>query len=232
MLGFAKPSDAVGIILNFNQKNLPVVGVMQDFHDQSTRSPIFPIVFASGNGSFFHVRLKPAIAGGQNWKNAISKIQTAFQRIYPEAEFDYKFYDEKIANLYATEQETAGLLSWATGLSIFISCLGLLGLVMFTINSRTKEIGVRKILGASVSNIVGVLSTDFVKLVCIAFIIAAPIAWIVMHNWLQDFSYRTSISWWVFVLSGGFMLLLAFLTLSIQTIKAALVNPVNSLRSE
>ncbi|PWT94899.1 MAG: hypothetical protein C5B52_19025 [Bacteroidetes bacterium] len=232
LLGFQNPNDAVGIILNFGKRNLPVVGVMQDFHDQSTHSPIFPIVFASGNGSMFHVRLKPSNPGGQNWKNAINKMQAAFKKIYPDASFDYKFYDEKIAKMYATEQQTAGLLTWATGLSIFISCLGLLGLVMFTINSRTKEIGVRKILGASVSNIVKVLSTDFVKLVCVAFIIAAPLAWITMNKWLEDFTYRTSISWWVFLLSGGMMILVAILTLSFQTIKAALVNPVKSLRTE
>ena len=116
--------------------------------------------------------------------------------------------------------------------AIFISCLGLLGLVMYTINTRTKEIGIRKILGASVTNILSILSTDFIKLVCIAFIIAAPLAWWAVYKWLQDYAYKTAISWWVFALCGSTMLLIALLTLSIQTIKAALSNPVKSLRTE
>jgi ABC-type antimicrobial peptide transport system permease subunit len=124
------------------------------------------------------------------------------------------------------------LLTWATGLAILISCLGLLGLVMYTINTRTKEIGIRKILGASVTNILSVLSTDFLKLVCIAFLIAAPVAWWASYKWLEDFAYRTAMSWWVFVVSGIFMLLMALITLSFQTIKAAIANPVKSLRAE
>ena len=134
--------------------------------------------------------------------------------------------------MYQREQQTANLLSWATGLAIGISCLGLLGLVMYTINTRTKEIGIRKVLGASVTNIVSVLSSDFIKLVCIAFLIGAPLAWWATDKWLQNFAYRTSMSWWVFVLAGLFMLLLALLTLGIQTVRAAMANPVKSLRTE
>ena len=140
--------------------------------------------------------------------------------------------DDTIAGFYETEQHTASLLNWATGLSVLISCLGLLGLVMFTINTRRKEIGIRKILGATVTNIVSVLSTDFIRLVCIAFIIAAPLAWWATYKWLQDYVYRTVMSWWVFFIAGVFMLLVALITLSIQTIKAAMANPVKSLRTE
>ena len=232
LLGFQKPQDALGKQLSFNGKNMPIVGVMQDFHESSTYSPIDPLVFAGSNGSTFHVRLKPNTAGGFGWKNGISKIQKAYKSIYPEADFDYQFVDEKIANLYQSEQRTASLLKWSTGLAILISCLGLLGLVIFTTNRRTKEIGVRKVLGASVMQIVSSLSTDFVRLVLLAFVIAAPIAWWATYKWLQDFAYRTSMSWWVFVLSGVSMLCIALLTLSIQTIKAALENPVKSLRTE
>ena len=232
LLGFQKPQDALGKQLSFNGKNMPIVGVMQDFHESSTYSPIDPLVFAGSNGSTFHVRLKPNTAGGFGWKNGISKIQKAYKSIYPEADFDYQFVDEKIANLYQSEQRTASLLKWSTGLAILISCLGLLGLVIFTTNRRTKEIGVRKVLGASVMQIVSSLSTDFVRLVLLAFVIAAPIAWWAAYKWLQDFAYRTSMSWWVFLLSGVSMLCIALLTLSIQTIKAALENPVKSLRTE
>ncbi|MEO6723255.1 MAG: FtsX-like permease family protein, partial [Ferruginibacter sp.] len=166
------------------------------------------------------------------WHTAITKIEKSFKQIYPDADFDYKFYDERIAKLYESEQKTAALLKWATGLAIFISCLGLLGLVIYTTNTRTKEIGIRKILGASVANIVSILSKDFVRLVLIAFVIAAPIAWWATYKWLQDFSYRTSMSWWVFVVSGLAMLVLALITLSMQTIRAAVANPARSLRAE
>ena len=231
MLDFKKPEDAIGKLLSFNGKNIPIVGVMNDFHDQSMRGNISPLVFAGNNGSVFHIRLKPNISGTE-WRNAISKMQKAYKNIYPEADFEYKFFDETIASFYESEQHTASLLKWATGLAILISCLGLSGLVMYTINTRKKEIGVRKILGASVSGIISVLSTDFIRLVFIAFLIAAPLAWWAIYKWLGDFAYRTSMSWWVFVVSGVSLLFIALVTLSVQTIKAAVANPVNSLRAE
>ncbi len=232
LLGFQTPQNALGKYLSFNGKLMPIVGVMQDFHEQSTHSVIDPLVFAGSSGSTFHIRLKPNNPDGLEWKNGISKIEKAFKEIYPEADFSYQFIDEKIANLYQSEQRTALLLKWSTGLAILISCLGLLGLVIFTSNSRTKEIGVRKVLGASVMQIISILSTDFVRLVLLAFVIAAPVAWWASYRWLRNFAYRTNIDWWVFVLSGSLMLVLALITLSIQTIKAATANPVKSLRSE
>jgi putative ABC transport system permease protein len=231
-LGFQKPEDALGKQLNFNGKLMPIVGVMQDFHENSTRSAIDPLVFAGSKGNTFHVLLKPNTADVATWQNGIEKIRKAYKKIYPEADFDFHFVDDKIAGLYKTEIQTASLLKWATGLAILISCLGLLGLVIFTINSRNKEIGVRKILGATVLQITSVLSKDFIKLVLIAFVIAAPIAYWVSYDWLQNFAYRTKMSWWIFALSGVAMLFLALITLSIQTIKAAMANPVESLRSE
>jgi ABC-type antimicrobial peptide transport system permease subunit len=232
LLGFQEPEDALGKQLNFNGKNMPVIGVMQDFHELSTHGLIDPLVFAGNNGSTFHILLKPNGAEGIAWKNGISKIQKAYKKIYPEADFNYNFFDEKIAKLYEREQHTANLLQWSTGLTILISCLGLLGLVIFTTNSRTKEIGVRKVLGASVGNIISILSKDFIQLVLIAFVIAAPIAWWTAYKWLQDFAYRTNMSWWIFALSGIAMIIIALLTLSIQTIKSAIANPVKSLRTE
>ena len=231
LLGFQKPEDALGKQLSFNGKMMPVVGVMQDFHELSTHGFIDPLVFAGNNGSAFHIRLKPN-GEGAVWKNGISKIQQAYKKIYPEADFDYKFFDEKIANLYESEQHTASLLTWSTGLAILISCLGLSGLVIFTTNSRTKEIGVRKVLGASVVNIVSILSKDFIQLVLLAFVIAAPIAWWATYKWLEGFAYRTALSWWIFLLAGASMLIIALFVLSIQTIKAATANPVKSLRTE
>ncbi len=232
LLGFQKPDDAIGRQLNFNGNNMPIVGVMQDFHDQSMHAPISPLVFAGSKGSTFHIRLKHSDENSTTWQRGIGKIQQAYKNIYPEEDFNYAFFDDTIARMYETEQNTSRLLKWSAGLTILISCLGLLGLVIYTTNSRTKEIGIRKVLGASVAAIVSLLSKDFVQLVIVACLIASPIAWWATYRWLQDFAYRTSMNWWVFLVSGSAMLLIALITLSIQTIKAAITNPVKSLRTE
>lgn len=228
-LGFTNVKDAVNKQLSWNNTHYTITGVMHDFHQHSTHGLIDPVVFKYGSGDFVHIALQP---DSKTWNKSIAAIQDIYKSLYPEEDFNYTFFDDTIAKFYAQEQNTAKLLSWATGLAILISCLGLLGLVMFTINTRTKEIGIRKILGASVTNIISILSTDFVRLVGIAFLIAAPIAWWATYKWLEDFAYRTAMSWWIFILAGIFMLLLALITLSLQTIKAALANPVKALRSE
>lgn len=233
-LGFKHPEDALNKQLDYNDKKMSIVGVMHDFHEQSFHTPVGPLVFASfkERSYFFHILLQPQNTQGTSWQNTISKIQKAYHQMYPDEDFSYKFLDDTIAGFYQTEQHTASLLGWATGLSVLISCLGLLGLVMYTISTRKKEIGIRKILGATVTNIISVLSKDFVQLVLIAFVIAAPVAWWAGYKWLEDFAYKTTMSWWIFALSGLAMLLLALITLSIHTIKAALANPVKSLRTE
>lgn len=234
MLGFTNPQDAVNKQLNFNNNKLPIVGVMRDFHEQSFHAQVGPLVFGSflERSFFYHIALQPQTANGTSWPKTLAQIQKVYNAIYPGEDFNYKFFDDTIAKFYEAEQKTSSLLTWATGLAIFISCLGLLGLVMFTINTRTKEIGIRKILGASVANIVSTLSSSFIKLVGIAFLIATPLAWWATYKWLQDFAYRTAMSWWIFVMAGVFMVMLALLTLGIQTIRAAVRNPVKSLRTE
>jgi ABC-type antimicrobial peptide transport system permease subunit len=232
LLGFQNPQDAIGKQLSFNNKKMPIVGVMQDFHDQSMKAAITPLVFAGSAGDFFHIRFKQNADIGNTWQNAIAKIQKAYKQIYPEADFNYKFFDKTVEDFYIKERQTASLLRWATGLTIFISCLGLLGLVIFTINTRKKEIAIRKVLGASVANLIAILSTDFMKLVFIAFLIAVPIAWWAVYKWLQEFTYKTEMSWWVFALSGFCLMVLALFTLGIRTIKTATSNPVKSLRTE
>jgi len=142
------------------------------------------------------------------------------------------FFDESVARLYTAEQQASTLLTWATGLSILISCLGLLGLVVYTTNQRTKEIGVRKVLGASVLQIVRILSSEMAFLILLAFAIATPIAWWAMNRWIQNFADHTSISWWIFVLSGAGMLVTALFISGFQTVRAALANPVSSLRTD
>ena len=234
MLGFQEPQQAIGKNIEWDNKHSPIVGVIADFHVMSLHEPIKPLVIASEASQeiTINIALQPENADGTLWKTAISKIQNAYKEIYPEDDFEYSFLDESIAKFYKSEQNISRLLKWATGLAVFISCLGLLGLVIYTTNIRTKEIGVRKVLGASVSQIVSILSKDFVALVLIAFAIAAPISWWATYKWLQNFSFRTTISWWLFLASGVLMIVIALLTLSIQTIRAASANPVKSLRTE
>jgi ABC-type antimicrobial peptide transport system permease subunit len=178
------------------------------------------------------VALKPQAPGSNAWKTAIAKIEKAYKQVYPKEDFQHTFYDESIAAFYKADQDTSKLLGWATGLSILISCLGLLGLAIYTTNQRTKEIGIRRVLGATVAQIATLLSKDFVLLVLIAFVIAVPVAWWGMKQWLQNFAYRTDVSWWIFGVSGTGMLLMASLVLSARTIKAANANPVKNLRTE
>src|SRR4029079_9382000 len=205
-----------------------------DFIQKSLHEPVKPLVIASWNyvERNFSISLQPQDEAGNAWKTTISKIEKAFKEVYPEDDFNYSFFDEDIAKYYAAEQNISSLLKWSTVLAIFISCLGLLGLVIYTTTQRTKEIGVRKVLGASVSQIVSLISKDFILLVLFAFVIAAPLAWIGMNKWLQYFAYRTTFSWWIFAISGALMLMVALLTLSIQTIRSAVANPVRSLRTE
>jgi len=229
ILGFKNAGDAI----NKTLEGRPIVGVMADFHQQSMHAVIKPLVFYAQNkyAYTFHIALRPQTADGA-WQATIGKIERAYKQLYPEEDFNYSFFDDSIAKMYTSEQHIASLLTWATGLAIFISCIGLLGLVMYTTNLRRKEIGVRKVLGASVTNIVSILSKDFILLVVIAFVAAAPLAWWFMHQWLDGFAYRTNLSWWLFALSGAITVLLALLTVGIQTVRAAAANPVKSLRSE
>ena len=233
-LGFKNPDEAIGKQLNTNHKNIPIVGVLHDFHEQSLHGEIGPLAFYSFNlRSFnFHIALKPQNTDGTQWQTAIKKIESSFKKIYPDDDFSYSFFDESIAKFYESEQRISSLLTWATALAILISCLGLLGLVIYTTNVRSKEIGIRKVLGASVTQIVSMLSKDFMLLIFVAFAIAAPVAWWAASKWLQDFAYRTSLSWWVFAVSGFTMAAIALITLSIRTIRAARANPVEALMNE
>jgi putative ABC transport system permease protein len=234
LLGFNNPGDILNRIMIHGDKKIPIVGVLADIHTKSLHTPIQPLAFSSEARlhSTFHIVLPAKGENTDNWKKIIANIGKAWKEVYPDEEFNYEFFDESIAKFYKKEQDTVNLLDWSAGLAIFISCLGLLGLVIYTTIQRTKEIGVRKVLGASVSQIVSLLSIDFISLVLLAFIIAAPLAWWAMHKWLEDFAYRTSMNWWIFGLSGLAMIIIALFTLSIQTIRSAIANPVKSLRTE
>jgi predicted permease len=234
ILGYKDGADIIGQTLAHGDRKIPIVGVFADIHSKSLHSPIQPLAFSSEAKEHytFHIGLAPKGGNTENWKKTIAGISHAWKEIYPDEELNYEFLDDSIAKFYKKEQDTANLLNWSTGLAIFISCLGLLGLVIYTTTQRTKEIGVRKVLGASVAQIVSLLSRDFINLVLLAFVIASPLAWWAMNKWLQDFAYRTTFSWWIFAMSGALMFIVALMTLSIQTIRSAVANPVKSLRTE
>jgi putative ABC transport system permease protein len=240
LLGFTNPHDVIGKQLNWRGgigHNANIIGVVADFNQRSLHSPIYPSAIlpgdVQGRGMMtLHVSLKPETAGGNEWRTAIANMAKAWKKVYPDDDFDYHFFDETIAQFYQAEQHTSTLLAWATGFSILISCLGLLGLAIYTTNQRTKEIGIRKVFGASVAQIVTLLSTELVLLILLAFIIVTPIAWYAVNKWMQSFADHVVISWWVFVISGAGMLLTGLVTLSFRTIKAGMANPVKSLRNE
>jgi putative ABC transport system permease protein len=205
-----------------------IIGVIKNFNFSSLRDVITPLglLLRKDNGNI-SVRINTS-----NIPAVIAQIKNKWQAMAPGQPFDYSFMDEQFNNLYTAEQQTGRIIITFSVLAILIACLGLFGLVTYAAEQRTKEIGIRKVLGASVSNIVAMISKDFLKLVLIASIIAFPVAWWAMNKWLQDFAYRISISWWIFVLAGVIAVLIALLTISFQSIKAAIANPVKSLRTE
>ncbi|HNP22254.1 MAG TPA: ABC transporter permease [Panacibacter sp.] len=234
ILGFQQPEQAIGKYLEWSDKLYAITGVVADFNQHSLHEPVKPMALGSWQSTerTINIALQPQNDAGTTWKNGIAKMEQAWKQVYPNDDFEYQFYDESIAKYYEAEQQTSSLLMWATGLAVFISCLGLLGLVIYTTTQRTKEIGVRKVLGASIAQIVAMISKDFVLLVLVAFVVAAPLAWIGMNKWLENFAYRTEISWWIFLSGGLVMVVIALITLSFQTVRAAMMNPVKSLRTE
>lgn len=205
-----------------------IIGVVKDFHFRSLHERISPLVMVLGsNASTVIVKVKTKDISG-----LLTTLKKQWEQLTPDAPFTYSFLDERFQDTYVAEQKTGRILGIFAGLTIFVACLGLFGLATFTAEQRTKEIGVRKVLGASVVSIVGLLSKDFLKLVAVALLLASPVAWYVMSRWLQDFAYRIDIPWWAFALAGLSAVSIALLTVSFQSIKAALMNPVKSLRSE
>ncbi len=205
-----------------------VIGVVKDFHFKSLHELITPLVMTIGaNNSNLIVKVKTKDLAG-----LLGTIKKSWDALATQSPFTYSFLDERFENTYRAEQNIGLLLGIFAGLTIFVACLGLFALATFSAVQRTKEIGIRKVLGAEVSGIVALLSGDFLKLVLIAFLIASPVVWFAMNQWLQDFAYRIQISWWVFAVAACAISLIALLTVSVKAIKAALANPVKSLRTE
>ncbi|NID09680.1 ABC transporter permease [Fibrivirga algicola] len=222
-------TNPIGKRFNFHGTDCRIIGVVKDFVFESARNKVAPTVLMSipnWNGTVY-VR-----TSGQNTSQAIAAVEQLWKKIYPQYPFEYAFLDENYNRLYRDEQRTGNLFIFFAGVAIVICCLGLFGLAAYTAEQRTKEIGVRKVLGASVPSLIGLLSKDFLALVAVGILLAAPIAWWAMGNWLQGFIYRIDLQWWMVALAGLLAVGIALLTVSFQSIKAALMNPVESLRSE
>ncbi|RPD40203.1 ABC transporter permease [Chitinophaga barathri] len=228
--GFAKPEDAIGQLLSFNDKKKPVVGVVADFHTKGMQTEIMPLALTSD--WLAKTSLHVSLHRDADVHRTMDKIKAAWNEVFPNDEFKATYVDDALEIFYQSEKRLNQLLSWATGVAIFISCLGLLGLAIYATRQRTKEIGIRKVLGASVGSIVMLFSKDVTKLICIAAFIATGIAWYAMDSWLQNFAYHINIPWWVFPLAAAAALLLGLVTVASQAFKAAMVNPVRSLKSE
>lgn len=231
--GFASPQDALGKRIGQGKdQRLPIVGVISDFHSQNFYTTIDPLALASNKQSLLTFNIKLSDQHTADWSRTLKAIEKKWYAFYPPESFSYKFYDDTIAELYKNDKNLAVLINLTTAISIVISCLGLFGLAVLTAFQRTKEIGIRKVLGASAAGIVGLLSRQYLQMVVIAFVIATPIAWWGANKWLQNFAYKIPLHWWFFALAGLAGVAVAFLTVASHALKAATTNPVKSLRTD
>ena len=233
IIGNKNPEKSLGTMLYWNDRPYPVVGVVADFHTSSLHNPVTPLCIINRPDRESSLAIRLASTGKQTGmiKITFDQIEKAWKEVYPGATLNYRFYDESIALLYEKDRQTATLMNVAMVIAIFISCIGLFGLALFTAKKRAKEISIRKVLGASITNIVTMLSKDFILLVVLAFFIASPVAWYFMNQWLRGFTYRVQINVWVFIAAGTAAVLIVLLTVSLQAIGAAIANPVKNLRS-
>ena len=232
--GFTHPADAVGRLLYFGRNAFPIVGVVADFHEGSFKEAIKPVVISNVPRweQFLGVKLASAGKRPEQVKATLEAMRKMYKRLYPNEPFQYLFMDESIASLYEAEQKTASLVRAVMVLAIFISSMGLFGLALFTARRKAAEISIRKVLGATTANIAALLNRGFIGLVLLSLLIASPVAWWLTDRWLRDFAYRQPVAWWVFPLAGTGAILIALITVSFQSIRAAMANPVNNLRSE
>jgi putative ABC transport system permease protein len=235
-IGISNPRSALGQRVYYGDSNefATIAGVARNFHVNSLHQKIDPTVIQVVPDNFYQagVKLQSENATAASIKTALADIETAWTGVFPDQLFEYSFLDETLGKAYQSETRTARLIEVATILAVLIASMGLFGLATFTAEQRTKEIGVRKVLGASVSNVVALLSKDFLKPVVVAIVIASPIAWYLMNLWLQNFEFKISISWWLFLAAGLLMTVIALLTVSFQSLRTAMLDPVRSLRSE
>ncbi len=230
-LGLKKPEDIIGkeVSMMNGLIKCPVVGVLKDFNDRSLRQNLAPLLIATNSTMYREASIKLSTT---NMATTMQSIKKIWEQTFPNYVYEYRFLDDKIASFYKQENQLAQLYKIFAAIAIFLSCLGLYGLASFMAVQRIKEVGIRKVLGATTGNIVYLFSKEFIMLIAIAFVIATPLAWYYMHQWLQDYVYRINISWWLFAAGGLGALIIALATISFQAIKAAVANPVKSLRRE
>jgi putative ABC transport system permease protein len=234
LLGFRRPEDAIGIQLPVWDGQRPIVGVLDDFNQQSLHIAIEPVILLEHAPEQNHYSIKLQLHGmrSDDLQKTLQQIEQTHKSVFPDENFNYTFLDESVAKMYGGDRKTAQLINLAMAITILVSCMGLFGLAALTAEQRTREIGIRKVLGARVADITTMLSRDFVFLVLLALVISSPIAWYFMHKWLQDFPYHTDLGWWVFALAGLGAVAITLLTVSFHALRAALANPVKALRSE
>lgn len=231
VLGFKTNEEVIGKDFGYGGRKGKLVGVFNDFHFESMHQKIAPLVLFVPKNARNYGKISIKISGG-NIPGALSHVANTWKKFLPETPYEFTFLDENFDRLYKAEERQKTLFTTFACIAIFIACLGLFGLSAFAISQRIKEIGIRKVLGADISTIVTLLSKDFLKLVGISAIVAFPVAWYFMNNWLRDFAYRISMPWWIFIIAGIAAALIALITISFQAIKAAVANPVKSLRTE
>ena len=229
LFGYSSPEQAIGRRFKQWGREGKIIGVMKDFHFRSLQQEIKPLSMRiePGGCNLISVNISSA-----NMPKTIAAIESKWKTIIPNRPFSYYFLDEFFDRQYRSEVRFGKLFLNFAILAIFISCLGLLGLASYSTIQRTKEIGIRKVMGATVGNIVNLLSVNFLKLVGISFLVAAPVSWYFMHQWLKDFAYRIDINWWIFLVAGLVAMLIALGTISFHAIKAAIANPVKSIGTE
>jgi len=230
-LGFTRPEDVLNKDIDMwgDQLKGPIVGVMKDFNALSFRKAVEPVLVTTIKDFYSKAGIKMETS---KIPVVLKKVENLWSEVYPDYVYESKFLDAKIENFYTQENRLSQLYKIFAVLAIFLSCLGLYGLVSFMAVQRVKEVGIRKVLGASVNSIILLFSKEFLLLIGIAFVIAAPLAWYYMQDWLQDFVYRINISWWLLLLAGIMAIVVALITVSFQAVKAAIANPVKSLRTE
>jgi len=230
-LGFKNPEDILNKEISMwdDRIKCPVVGVLKDFNDRSFRHDLAPLLITTNSTMYRQGAIKLATT---NMSSTMQSVKKIWEQTFPDYVYEYRFLDDKIESFYKQENQLSNLYKIFAVIAIFLSCLGLYGLASFMAVQRIKEVGIRKVLGASVSSVVYLFSKEFIILIAIAFIIASPVAWYFMNKWLQDYVYRINISWWIFIVGGISAIIIALITVSFQAIKAAFANPVKSLRSE
>jgi ABC-type antimicrobial peptide transport system permease subunit len=234
LIGFDNPMDAIGKLLYISNRPHPIVGVIEDYNESPLYKPIFPVCIGNSADEVrqIAIRFEKKDKYSHDDKTRLTRIQELWKNVYPGQDFDYFFLADSIESFYKKDRQTEVLVNIAMLIAMFISCIGVLGMAIHIARSKKREIGIRKVLGASIERILFLLTKDFLLSILVAMALAWPVSWFLMRQWLQNFAYRIDVDWWIFFLSGLAAILIALITLSFEAIKAAIANPIQSLRTE